>query len=335
VRHALKVGYRHLDSAQAYGNEADVGKALKQSGLDRAEVFLSSKLSDTEDYGKEGVFRRFAMQLEMLQTDYLDLYMLHSPGPKEKLKETWQAMETLYDQKKVRALGVSNFDEKTLKTLLKFARHKPVYCQNKFSVYMPGEQSPAQKSIMKFLNDSKIQLTGYSVINPYPMLLNQLQDPHVVKVAKRLGRTPSQVLHRWALQLGAAVLPKSATKARIEENFKLFDFDLSDFEMQLLSGLSALGGSGSDKALPYVTDTYKVSKMEAQAEANAQASVLGTASKSTKTRKRKASGAPGKGKGGGGSDEVQEEPEEKEIPLKKRRRPGKQGKPAKRGKPEL
>jgi len=315
VHTALKVGYRHLDSAQAYGNEADVGRALKESGLDRSELFLSTKLSEPADYGKDGVLHRFASQLEMLQTTYLDLYMLHSPGPKEKLKETWRAMESLFDEGKVKALGVSNFDEKTLRTLLKFAKHKPVYCQNKFSVYMPGEQAPGQKSIMKFLNESNIQLTGYSVINPYPMLLNQLEDPHVVKIAKRVGRTPSQVLHRWALQLGAVVLPKSATKERIKENFKLFDFKLSDMEMQLLSGLSTLGGSGTDKPLPYVNDIYGLRKLEEDAEASAQASAL-SARPMSKPRKRKEEVPAGKGKGGGGSDDVAEE----EVPTKGKRK---------------
>mmetsp|Transcript_4113 Transcript_4113/g.10343 ORF Transcript_4113/g.10343 Transcript_4113/m.10343 type:complete len:324 (+) Transcript_4113:2-973(+) len=307
VHKALKVGYRHLDSAQAYGNEADVGRAISESGLDRSEIFLSTKLSEPADYGKDGVRHRFASQLEMLQTSYLDLYMLHSPGPKEKLKETWRAMESLYDEGKVRALGVSNFDKETLKTLLKFAKHRPVYCQNKFSVYMPGEQAPTQKSIMKYLNDSNIQLTGYSVINPYPMLLNQLEDPHIIKIAKRVGRTPSQVLHRWALQLGAVVLPKSATKERIAENFKLFDFQLSDADMHLLSALSTLGGSGAEKPLPYVTDIYGIKKLEAEAEASAQASALG-ARPTPKPRKRKEELPAGKGKGSGELDEAGDAP---------------------------
>merc|ERR1712060_211503 len=120
---------------------------------------------------------------------------------------------------------------------LAFARVKPAYVQNKFSVYTPGEQQVGGKSVLAFARDRGIQVMGYSVINPWPLMLPPMEDPHVQAVAARYGRSPAQVLHRWALQLGVAVIPKSGTPARIAENARLVDFELSGTDVRLLSGL--------------------------------------------------------------------------------------------------
>merc|ERR1712151_572495 len=120
-------------------------------------------------------------------------------------------MESLHDQGKVRSLGVSNFGVSELQELLAFARIKPVYVQNKFSIYNPGEQQVGPVSVASFARQNGIQVMGYSVINPWPFLLPPMLDPHVLSVAGRYGKSASQILHRWALQLGIAVIPKSAS----------------------------------------------------------------------------------------------------------------------------
>merc|ERR1712217_662000 len=157
-------------------------------------------------------------------------------------------MEDLQLSGKVRSLGVSNFGVAELEELLSFARVKPAYVQNKFSVYTPGEQQVGGKSVLAFARDRGIQVMGYSVINPWPLMLPPMEDPHVKTIAARHFRTPAQILHRWALQLGVAVIPKSGTAARIQGNARLLDFELSDVDMRLLNGLVVLSES-SGKSL--------------------------------------------------------------------------------------
>merc|ERR1712060_948857 len=140
---------------------------------------------------------------------------------------------------------------------LAFARVKPAYVQNKFSVYTPGEQQVGGKSVLAFARDRGIQVMGYSVINPWPLILPPMEDPHVKTIATRHSRTTAQILHRWALQLGVAVIPKSGTPARIAENLRLADFDLSELDMRLLSGLVVLSESMEGKlSPPWADDVY-------------------------------------------------------------------------------
>lgn len=258
---ALRTGYRHIDTAQAYANEAAVGKALADSGVPRREIFLATKLSDPADFGPEALVRRFEAQLRDLGVDYVDLYMLHTPGPGgEATRQAWAAMERLYDAGRIRALGVSNFGAAELEGLLAVAQVPPVYVQNKFSVYNPGEQQVSKdSSIMQLLRTKGITMMAYSVINPWPFMLPPMKDPHVLAVAQRVGRTPSQVLHRWALQLGAGVIPKSGDPGRIAENARLFDFALSDVDMRLLSGIVTLSESSVSALAPsWADDIYKL-----------------------------------------------------------------------------
>ncbi|CAE8639189.1 unnamed protein product [Polarella glacialis] len=238
---ALSVGYRHIDTAQAYGNEREVGAAIRDSGVPRNELFLVTKISDPADYKNLGA--RLEVQLQELGINYLDLYMLHSPADKESQEAAWRSMEALQQKGKVRSLGVSNFGVKELEELMAFATVKPVYVQNKFSIYTPGEQQLGESSLLAYARENKIQVMGYSVINPWPLLLPPMEDPHVVAIAARYRRTPSQVLHRWALQQGVAVIPKSATAARIQENAQILDFELAELDMRLLSGLVTLSES--------------------------------------------------------------------------------------------
>eukprot|EP00747_Dinoflagellata_sp_TGD_P029475 gnl/TRDRNA2_/TRDRNA2_133924_c1_seq1.p1 gnl/TRDRNA2_/TRDRNA2_133924_c1~~gnl/TRDRNA2_/TRDRNA2_133924_c1_seq1.p1 ORF type:complete len:206 (-),score=46.38 gnl/TRDRNA2_/TRDRNA2_133924_c1_seq1:89-616(-) len=167
-------------------------------------------------------------------------------------------MEQLHARGKVRSLGVSNFGPAELEELLAFAKVKPVYVQNKFSIYTPGEQQVGGTNVLAYCRERGIQVMGYSVINAWPGLLPQLEDPHVKEIAARYGRAPAQVLHRWALQLGVAVIPKSGNVARVEENAKLFDFELSDLDMRLLNGIVTLGEAmvGSPTAPAWADDVY-------------------------------------------------------------------------------
>lgn len=253
---ALREGYRHIDTAQLYQNEREVGRAIRDSGVPRGEVFLATKISEQADFRQ--LKPAFERQLQSLGVDYVDLYMLHSPGSKADNEAAWRDMEALHAAGKIRALGVSNFDSTALEELLQTARTPPVYLQNKMSVFAPGEQRvPQDTSILAFCRARQIQVMAYSVNNPWPLALRPLQDPHVLAVAKRAGRTPAQVLLRWALQLGSGVIAKSVTTARIQENFRLFDFALPEADVAILSALATLSESTAGRFSPlWIDDVY-------------------------------------------------------------------------------
>jgi diketogulonate reductase-like aldo/keto reductase len=256
VKWALEAGIRHIDTAEAYYNEAEVGRALRDSGVPRADVFLTTKSTSVALGMAEPAFLEasFAGQLQALQTDYVDVYMLHAnhPGGSEKLRAVWQEMERMHDLGRAKTLGVSNFGIKELEELWALARVKPAYVQNIHKVYKPGEQIHGGSAtwLVDWARSHNVVVVGYSVINSWPHLLPPLEDPHVVAVAKAHGRTASQVLHRWALQQGVAVIPKASSRERIRENSMLFDFELSPVEMAVLDGLATLSESTNTQALP-------------------------------------------------------------------------------------
>lgn len=252
---ALRVGYRHIDTAQAYMNEREVGLGIRDSGVPREEIFIATKISDPGEFPQ--LEQRLDAQLAALGTNYLDLYMLHSPGDKAGREQAWRTMEAMLERGKVRSLGVSNFGAGEMQELLEFARIKPVYVQNKFSVYNPGEQQLGPVPLIPFAREQGMQVMGYSVINPWPFMLPPMEDPHVKAVAARCGRSPAQVLHRWALQQGVAVIPKSATPARIQENAQLFDFELSAADVRLLDGIVTLSETVAGSLSPaWAGDVY-------------------------------------------------------------------------------
>lgn len=259
---ALQVGYRHIDTAQLYQNERQVGRAILDSGLPRQDVFLATKLSDPTCFRRARV--TFDAQLHELGTDYVDLYMLHQPCDRESMRVAWKDMETLYAEGKIRALGISNFNLRDVQDLLEFASVPPVYLQNKLNVYAIGEQHvSAGESLVAFTRLHGIQLVGYSVINPWPNILRPAEDPHVISVAARYERTPAQVLLRWALQLGMGVIPKSCSRSRIEENFRIFDFELADVDVRLLTGLVTLAASAGNFFAPsWVEDIYGLAHLD-------------------------------------------------------------------------
>jgi len=259
VLDALAAGYRHVDTAQIYGNEAEVGRAVRDSGIARAELFLATKLSQPEDF--RNARSTVLHQLSLLGVDYVDMYMLHNVGPdKPSCEAAWRDLEVLHKDGQIRALGVSNFSVEALEELLLFAKVPPVYIQNKMSVYAPGEQRVSPDSnLIAFCRARDIQVMGYSVNNSWPLSLVPLEDPHVLAIASRYGKTPAQILLRWGLQLGAGVIAKSSSPARIRENLDIFDFCLGDADFAWLTALATLAESTYMRYSPrWVDDVFDV-----------------------------------------------------------------------------
>lgn len=225
LRHFIYFLHRSFDTAQAYRNEADVGTAIK-AALDkgivkRSELFIATKLSDTADAGYTATRKLVQRQLKDLQTPYLDLYMLHSPINDPVLqRETWRALEDLLKEGTIRAIGVSNFDSVELAALSKDALVKPMVVQNKLDVYHVGKQLDNRgDKIVSYAKENNILLVAYSTFSAYPFAMIPTEDPVVREVAHARGLTVAQVLLKWALQKGFAVIPRSANPIRIKENF--------------------------------------------------------------------------------------------------------------------
>lgn len=225
VRYALEAGYRAIDTAAIYGNEADVGLAVRESGIPREKVFITTKVWYS-DQGYEGTLRAFDESMKKMKLDYLDLFLIHHyMAPK--LKGTWQAMERLYDEKRVRAIGVSNFLGHHLDELLSFARIRPVLNQIEMHPYL------TQRETLRYNQAHGIQTESWA-----PLAKGKaLGEKVVTELAEKYGKTPAQVVLRWGLQLGVQLIPKSTKKERIEENCDIFDFSLTETEMAAIDGL--------------------------------------------------------------------------------------------------
>lgn len=225
VRWALAAGYRHIDTAKIYGNEADVGAALRDSGVPREEVFVTTKLWNA-DHGYDRTLRACQESLRRLGLTHVDLYLVHWPVQGLRL-DTWRAMETLLDEGKCRAIGVSNYMIRHLEELLSQGRVKPAVNQIELSPFLYPQD------LVRFCQERAIVLEAYSPLTKGM----RLAHPAIVATAKKVGRTPAQVLIRWALEHGFVVLPKSVKEARIAENRSVFDFTLGPEEMRVLDGL--------------------------------------------------------------------------------------------------
>ena len=227
VRWALELGYRHIDTAQAYGNEASVGRAIAASGLSRDEIFITTKFFPRhKDPAAEA-----QRSLERLGTDYVDLYIIHWPqgGP----TWAWPGMEQAKADGSARRIGISNFSLAQVDELLGVASEPPVVNQVQFS---PFEY---RRALLEGCRDRGIELEAYSPLGTG----RHLEEPIVFEISQRVGRTPAQVLIRWCLQRGTIVLPKSTHRERIEENGRVFDFELSEQDMEELDGLDTTGGT--------------------------------------------------------------------------------------------
>jgi diketogulonate reductase-like aldo/keto reductase len=227
VRWALELGYRHIDTAQAYGNERSVGKALRDSGIPREDVWITTKFYPARDDPE----REAARSCERLGVDYLDLYIIHWPqgGP----TWAWPGMERAQRNGHAHSIGVSNFSLAEIDELLAVAELPPQFNQVQFS---PFEY---RRRLLEGCAERSIRLEAYSPLGTG----RHLGDQTVAAIASRLGRTNAQVLIRWALQHELIVLPKSTHRDRIEENAQVFDFELSDEDMATLDGLDTTGGT--------------------------------------------------------------------------------------------
>ena len=225
VIHALGKGYRHIDTAEMYGNEKDVGSAIIDSGIKREEIFITTKLWDS-GLGYDHALNAFDVSLKKLNLEYIDLYLIHWPE-KGSRQEIWSALERIKIEGKSLSIGVSNFAPKHLKEILNNADLLPTVNQIEMSPFLH------QKEISSFCKKENIHLTGYC-----PLARGTRFNNHILcKVAEETKKTVAQVMIRWALQSGHTVIPKSACPKRIEENANVFDFKLTEDQMKMLYGL--------------------------------------------------------------------------------------------------
>ena len=235
VRWALELGYRHIDTAQAYGNEESVGQGLRESGVPRDEVFITTKFYPERD-DPEAEAKR---SLERLGVDHVDLYIIHWPkgGP----TWAWPGMERAQSSGYARSIGVSNFSVSELEDVMTVAETPPVVNQVQFSPFK------YRRKLLETCEERNVALEAYSPLGTG----RHLSDERVQRVAERAGRTPAQVLLRWCVQRDLIVIPKSTHRERIEENAKIFDFTLSDEDMAALDALDETGGTDRSNEEPW------------------------------------------------------------------------------------
>jgi diketogulonate reductase-like aldo/keto reductase len=242
VKAALAAGYRHIDTAAAYGNEESVGKAVRDSGIPREEIFITSKLRNF-DHGYEATLAAFELTMQRLGLDYLDLYLIHWPNParfRECWQETnagsWQAFEELYQAGRIRSIGISNFRPHHMDELLKTATIVPMVNQIRLC---PGD---TQEETVAWCRAHNILLEAYSPLGTGKIFA----VPELQEMARKYGKTIAQISLRWSLQMGFLPLPKSTTPSRIKENAELFDFELTAEDTAFLAGLKDCCGTASD-----------------------------------------------------------------------------------------
>ncbi|MDT7798879.1 MAG: 2,5-diketo-D-gluconate reductase [Actinomycetota bacterium] len=237
VKAALEAGYRSIDTAAIYGNEAGVGQALAESGITRDELFVTTKLWNSAQ-GYDTTLKAFDDSLAKLGLEQLDLYLIHWPTPeRDKYLGTWKAFEKLYTDGRVRAIGVSNFQPAHLERLLDAAEIAPALNQVELHPYLQ------QHEVREFDAKNGIATEAWSPLAKGGSLLG---DPIVGELAVKHGRTPAQIVLRWHLQLGNLVIPKSVTPSRIQENFDLFGFTLTEEELESLTPLNRGERTGPD-----------------------------------------------------------------------------------------
>ncbi|WP_067480842.1 aldo/keto reductase [Actinomadura hibisca] len=239
VRTALDTGYRSIDTARIYDNEEGTGRALRASGLPREELFVTTKLWNS-DQGYDQTLRAFDASMERLGLDQLDLYLIHWPMPTVgTYLDTWRAMEKLHADGRIRAIGVSNFTVETLQRLIEETDVVPAVNQIELHPYLQ------QNGLREFHQEHGIHTEAWSPLGQGQGLLD---DPALAVIAKAHGRTPAQVVLRWHLQIGNVVIPKSVTPSRIAENFDVFDFELTGDDLAAIADLDSEARIGPDPA---------------------------------------------------------------------------------------
>ncbi len=248
VKAAIKAGYTHLDTAQAYGNEESVGKAIRESGVKREDLFITTKLWNAS-HSYDLAMSSFEESIHKLGVDYVDLYLIHWPNPiqvrdrwEEANAETWKAMEELYEAGKIRAIGISNFRQHHIDALLKTAKVKPMVNQIRLC---PGE---TQDELVAYSREKGMILEAYSPLGTGKIF----EVPEMKQLAEKYGKSIAQICVRWSLQQGYLPLPKSVTASRIAENIDVFDFALEEADVQLIAGLKGcVGLSGDPDTMPF------------------------------------------------------------------------------------
>ncbi|WP_405411451.1 aldo/keto reductase [Maribacter sp. Asnod1-A12] len=234
IKSALQLGYRHIDTAAAYKNEEGVGKGIRESGLNRSEIFLVTKVWNS-DQGYEETLKAFDASLERLGVDYLDLYLIHWPV-EGKYKGTWRALEYLYAQKKIRAIGVSNFLKHHLEDLMSDCTVVPMVNQMEFHPYL------VQQDLIDFCADNGIQYESWS-----PFMQGKVFELDIcADLASKYHKSVAQIILRYNLQKGVVAIPKSVHAKRIASNADIFDFELSDADITFLDGLETGERTGPD-----------------------------------------------------------------------------------------
>lgn len=225
VSYALDQGYRHIDTAAVYGNEEGVGKGIMESNVHRTDVFLVSKVWNS-DQGYEATLKAFGASLKRLGQDYLDLYLIHWPVA-GKYKDTWRALEKLYREKRIKAIGVSNFMQHHLEDLLTTAEIVPMVNQMEFHPYV------VQQDLVDFCTSKSIQYEAWS-----PFMQGKVFNLDICQeLSKKYNKSVAQVILRWNLQKGVVTIPKSVKKERIQSNADIFDFEISTEDVAYLDSL--------------------------------------------------------------------------------------------------
>jgi diketogulonate reductase-like aldo/keto reductase len=234
VKFAIQAGYRGVDTASLYGNEIGVGKAVRESGVPRNEIFITTKLWNTEQ-GYEATLKAFERSRSKLGVDYIDLYMIHW-AVKDKFKETWNALEKLYNDGLVKAIGVSNFQIHHLEELMTDSKVKPAVNQVELHPLL------TQKPLLQFCKANGIQLEAHSPL----MRGNNMDSPVFRELSSKYDKSVAQIILRWDLQNGIVVIPKSVSENRIIENSQIFDFELLPEDMAKIDGMNRDHRFGGD-----------------------------------------------------------------------------------------
>lgn len=234
VLQAIEAGYRHIDTAAMYGNEEDVGAAVRESGLPRSEIFVTTKLWNT-DQGYEQALKAFATSFAKLRIEYVDLYLIHWPVAGLRL-DSWRALEKLHKEGLIKTIGVSNYMVNHLEELKAVAEVQPAVNQIEIHPFLQ------HVAVRDYCAKNDIVVQAYSPL----MRGDRLDHPVIVEVAERAGRSAAQVVLRWLLEKNLVVLPKSINPGRIVENSKIFDFELSAQDIKMLDGLNEDAAIGWD-----------------------------------------------------------------------------------------
>jgi 2,5-diketo-D-gluconate reductase A len=238
VTHALQAGYRHIDTAEMYGNEAEVGAAISRSGLGRGEIFVTTKL-DNGSHRPDDARTAFDESLKALGSDYVDLFLIHWPLPGRydgDYVSTWETLEEFYRDGRARSIGVSNFQPHHLRRLHQECEIRPAVNQIEVNPYL------TQDEVRGFCAEHEIAVEAWSPL----ARSNALSDPTIDDIARRVGKTPAQVILRWHIERGDIVFPKSVTPARIRENIDIFNFELAGDDVEAISALNRNERTGPD-----------------------------------------------------------------------------------------